>query len=332
MTVRTILPRVLVGAVLLLLALSVSPLSAFAQGPYGGYGGSGYGSSGSGYGRGSGYGSSGYGGSGYGSSGYGGSGYGSSSPAYSSGSAASFVYVVRRGDTLIGIARRFGVSPFTLASINHIFNLNLIFSGMRLIIPRANQIPPTQVYIVRPGDTLTGIAIRFHTSVMALAIANNIPNPNLIFAGMRLVITGGSPMPYYAPPASSYGAQPSSPYGPYAAPPMNMPGMNTAPAPQPSPSSPPASGTVMVSIQNIAFNPNTITVRVGTTVMWMNNETSAIPHTVTSGTPSAPSGMFDSGTLNPGQSFQFTFTTPGTFAYYCRIHGAAMTGTVTVTP
>ncbi len=88
----------------------------------------------------------------------------------------------------------------------------------------------------------------------------------------------------------------------------------------------------MVSIKNFAFSPGSISVRAGTTVMWTNDEASAVPHTVTSGTPNAPSGMFDSGTLNPGQTFQFTFTTPGTFAYFCRIHGAAMTGTITVTP
>lgn len=88
----------------------------------------------------------------------------------------------------------------------------------------------------------------------------------------------------------------------------------------------------MVSLKNLAFSPNAITVRVGTTVTWMNDETGAVPHTVTSGSPNAPSGMFDSGTLNPGQSFQFTFSTPGTFPYFCRIHGASMTGVVTVTP
>jgi plastocyanin len=84
-------------------------------------------------------------------------------------------------------------------------------------------------------------------------------------------------------------------------------------------------------MKNTAFNPNTLTIRVGTTVTWSNDETSPIPHTVTSGSPNALSGMFDSGDLNPGQTFQFTFNAPGTFQYFCRIHGAAMTGTVTVT-
>ncbi len=309
-----LLPRILVGAVLLLLPLSFAPVPAFAQGPYGGYGSPSYSSSGSGYSGGSGYAPS-------------GSGYGSSST-------TSFLYMVQPGDTLFGIARRFGVSPVTLANINHLFNPNVIFAGTRLLIPRGNPVPPSQVYVIRFGDTLTGIAIRFHTSVIALALTNNIPNPNLIFAGMRLVIPGGaSSVPYSAAPSSPYAQSPGT-SGPYAAPPMTMPGMTPAPAPQTAPSvtPPSANGTMMVSLKNLAFNPSAITVPVGTTVMWMNDESSAIPHTVTSGTPNAPSGMFDSGTLNPGQSFQFTFTTPGTFAYFCRIHGAAMTGTVTVTP
>ena len=93
-----------------------------------------------------------------------------------------------------------------------------------------------------------------------------------------------------------------------------------------------SSQTSMVSIHDLAFNPSSITVPVGTTVLWTNNENGSIQHIVASGTPGSPSGMFDSGALNPGQSFQFTFTQPGTFTYYCRIHGAAMTGTVVVTP
>ncbi len=89
--------------------------------------------------------------------------------------------------------------------------------------------------------------------------------------------------------------------------------------------------TAAVSLRNIAYNPKSIMVHVGTKVTWTNND-SGIPHTVTSGTPGAPSGTFDSGTLNSGNNFQFTFNTTGTFAYFCRIHGAAMTGTVTVVP
>ncbi len=78
-------------------------------------------------------------------------------------------------------------------------------------------------------------------------------------------------------------------------------------------------------------NHKSITIRTGTAVVWGNDESSPIPHTVTSGAPNAPSGAFDSGTLNPGQKFQFTFSNPGTFTYFSRIHGAAMTGVIVVT-
>ena len=88
----------------------------------------------------------------------------------------------------------------------------------------------------------------------------------------------------------------------------------------------------MVSLQNIHFNPSAITIHVSTKVVWTNNETSAIQHTVTSGSPGAQTGMFDSPTLNPGQNFQFTFSATGTIAYFCRVHGAAMTGTINVIP
>ena len=89
----------------------------------------------------------------------------------------------------------------------------------------------------------------------------------------------------------------------------------------------------MVNIQNFMFNPGTITVRVGQQVVWVNNDSA--PHTSTSGSCSGgtctPAPGWDSGTLNPGQSFAFTFTTAGTFTYFCRIHGASMQGTVVVT-
>lgn len=83
-------------------------------------------------------------------------------------------------------------------------------------------------------------------------------------------------------------------------------------------------GTVSVSIVDFAFNPKTIAVPVGTTVRWTNN--GSAPHTVTS--TSSPKA-FDSGTLNPGESFEFTFKTAGQFPYRCAIH-PSMTGMVIV--
>ena len=89
------------------------------------------------------------------------------------------------------------------------------------------------------------------------------------------------------------------------------------------------SSTASVSMRNISFNPPTLNIPSGTTVTWTNQEN--ISHTVTSGTPDQPSGLFDSGILRQGQPFQFTFTTLGRFLYYCRIHGSAMTGIINVT-
>ncbi len=85
--------------------------------------------------------------------------------------------------------------------------------------------------------------------------------------------------------------------------------------------------TVNVSIVDFAFSPQNITINAGDTVVWTNN--GAAPHTSTSGT-NCPTGngIWDSGILSTGQAFQFTFTQPGTYQYFCSIH--CFTGTVTV--
>jgi plastocyanin len=80
--------------------------------------------------------------------------------------------------------------------------------------------------------------------------------------------------------------------------------------------------TTTVSIKDFAFNPPNTTVAPGTSVTWVNNDQTA--HTAT-----ANDGAFDSGTLQPGQSFSFTFDKAGTYAYHCNIH-PDMTATVTV--
>lgn len=79
---------------------------------------------------------------------------------------------------------------------------------------------------------------------------------------------------------------------------------------------------------NFKFDPGTMTVKVGTSVTWMNSTSS--PHTVTSdaGAPAS----FDSGTINASSgSFSFTFTKPGTYNYHCAIH-SYMHATIVVTP
>jgi plastocyanin len=77
-----------------------------------------------------------------------------------------------------------------------------------------------------------------------------------------------------------------------------------------------------VYIQDFYFSPASINVEPGTTVTWVNQ--GQAPHTATH-----TGGTFDSGTLQPGQSYSYTFNRAGTYAYYCQIH-PNMTGTIVV--
>ncbi len=79
---------------------------------------------------------------------------------------------------------------------------------------------------------------------------------------------------------------------------------------------------VEVAIENFAFNPATVEISVGDTVMWTNFDSA--PHTATGN-----EGEFDSGTLQTDQSFSFTFEEAGDFDYICTIH-PSMEGVVVV--
>jgi nitrite reductase (NO-forming) len=99
--------------------------------------------------------------------------------------------------------------------------------------------------------------------------------------------------------------------------------------------------TTEVVIANFAYNPADITVPVGTTVTWVNQD--SVGHTVTEGDPNSPKPtnlrVFDSSgealtgkaaLIGAGQSWSYTFTTPGTYEYYCIVH-PYMIGYITVT-
>lgn len=91
------------------------------------------------------------------------------------------------------------------------------------------------------------------------------------------------------------------------------------PAPHTTPTTLPTNEVV---IEGFAFKPATLSIPVGTTVTWHNND--SVTHTVT-----AQDNSFDSGSLSPGGTFAHTFEHKGTFEYHCKIH-PSMTGRVIV--
>ena len=118
-------------------------------------------------------------------------------------------HVVQPGQTMTYIAGMYGMSAWSVAYANGVWNPNLIYVGQVLIIPGAgycytcNYHPygyypvkyypkPTYgcSYWVKYGDTMLGIAARFRGDAWTIARANGIYNLNWIYAGQRLVIPG----------------------------------------------------------------------------------------------------------------------------------------------
>ncbi len=115
----------------------------------------------------------------------------------------------------------------------------------------------------------------------------------------------------------------------------------TAPAraPRVEPARRAQAATVVTITDRLTFEPRRVTIAVGETVEW--NNTSLLVHTVTGDPDKAtlptsaalPDGAaaFDSGLLEPDQTFEHTFTVPGTYRYFCIPHeGASMVGEVVV--
>ena len=84
----------------------------------------------------------------------------------------------------------------------------------------------------------------------------------------------------------------------------------------------PSGASADVKIDNFSFGPQTLTVSVGTTVVWTNRDD--IPHTVVS-----TDGVFKSKVRDTDEKFSFTFNTAGTYPYFCSVH-PKMTGKIVV--
>ncbi|NLJ68993.1 MAG: peptidoglycan DD-metalloendopeptidase family protein [Firmicutes bacterium] len=111
------------------------------------------------------------------------------------------IHLVKRGDSLYVLARRYGVSIADIMEANNLSS-EVIVVGQKLSIPKkaaaeaaagggaAEAASSGQVYQVRPGDSASVIAKKFNTSVPALAEANRLSDPNRLRAGQELIIPG----------------------------------------------------------------------------------------------------------------------------------------------
>ena len=95
-------------------------------------------------------------------------------------------YIVKSGDTLSAIAQKYNTTYQKIAHDNNIENPNLIYPNQKLKI--YTNVSQETIYIVKSGDTLSGIAQKYKTTYQKIASDNNIKNPNLIFPGQKLVI------------------------------------------------------------------------------------------------------------------------------------------------
>ncbi len=135
--------------------------------------------------------------------------------------AAPVYHTVQPGETLASIARLYGLAWTDISTANGLANPNTIYSGQQIMIPGASSpataavAPPvaetapavttdtsgTRTHTVQPGEHLARIASQYGISWPTIASANNITDPNTIFAGQVLVIpaTDSSASAYIAP-------------------------------------------------------------------------------------------------------------------------------------
>lgn len=164
---------------------------------------------------------------------------------------------------------------------------------------------------IRPRRAVAGAAL-LAAAALVLAACSSSSHPAASATG---IAPGAGQSLAGIPGATGTGADSAMPS-------MTMPSM--AVSSTGAPAAPAAANTVM--IQNFAFAPAALVVKVGTTVTWTNRDTDA--HTVTSQGNGGPLG---SSPLATGQSYSYTFTKAGTYSYLCTIH-PFMTATVTVNP
>lgn len=86
------------------------------------------------------------------------------------------------------------------------------------------------------------------------------------------------------------------------------------------------SDETIVTIANLAFSPNEVTIEAGGTVRWVMEDVGFF-HFLVEGAPDSPANyepLFDTPRLDPGEDFAYTFKRPGEYTYYCSNHAATM--------
>ncbi len=117
---------------------------------------------------------------------------------------AGFEYPVRTGDTLWGLAIRFGTTIEDIKARNSLTS-DLIYKGNKLIIP-GGEGGESVTHVVQAGENLFRISLKYGTTVEAIAAANGIINPSLVYTGQELIIPQGGVTP--GPTAKYHVVQP----------------------------------------------------------------------------------------------------------------------------
>ena len=101
---------------------------------------------------------------------------------------AEMIYTVKAGDTLSAIANKYGSNINNIATLHPIKNKDRISVGQKLYVPVGKTTTSSGTYTVKSGDTLSGIAKKYATSVATLQSKNNIKNADKIYAGQVLKV------------------------------------------------------------------------------------------------------------------------------------------------
>lgn len=106
----------------------------------------------------------------------------------------SQIHISAAGETVPGIAARYGVSVVDLARANNLTPGRVLRAGTRLVVPA----PPGQTgraHIVRRNETIQQLALRYDVTVQDILLANNLASPSYVFVGQRLLIPVVEPRP-----------------------------------------------------------------------------------------------------------------------------------------